>query len=169
MTNRASCLLLLFIASAAATLAQYNAPQAKAGNSITPSQPTCPWLTAGSAVRALGGDVSVSVSATNNNDGSCKFLKLQDSRDSLQIQVGKDSLTGCPGEHTKLVGIGNEAAECKLPGPRGETIDMVSSRVRNVHFNVTLTIFGQRVPAKPPNEPEVSLEQIAEQIAGNLY
>ena len=87
------------------------------------SQPTCPWLTAGSAARALGGDVSVSISTTNNNDGSCKFLKLQDSRDSLQIQVGKGSLTGCPGEHTNLVGIGNEAAECRLPGSHGETVE----------------------------------------------
>jgi hypothetical protein len=160
---------LLFFASTAAMLAQYSAPPAKPSDSSLPSQPTCPWLTAGSAARALGGDVSVSVSTTNNNDGSCKFLKLQDSRDSLQIQVGKDSPSGCPGEHTNLVGIGNEAAECKLPGSRGETIDMVTSRVRNVHFNVTLTIFGQKVSARPSYESGVPLEQIAEQIAGNLY
>jgi hypothetical protein len=169
MPNRASALLLLFLASTAATLAQYNAPPAKQGNPAILSQPTCPWLTAGSAARALGGDVSVSISTTNNNDGSCKFLKLQDSRDSLQIQVGKGSLTGCPGEHTNLVGIGNEAAECRLPGSHGETVEMVNSRVRDVHFNVILTIFKQETLPKSPNEREVPVEQIAEQIAGNLY
>ena len=169
MPNRASALLLLFFASTAATLAQYNAPPAKQGNSIIPSQPTCPWLTAGSAARALGGDVSVSVSTANNNDGSCKFLRLQDSRDSLQIQVGKGSLTGCPGERKSLVGIGNEAAECRLPGSHGETVEMVISRVRDVHFNVILTIFRQEILPKSPNEAEVPVEQIAEQVAGNLY
>ena len=169
MPNGASALLLLFLVSTAATLAQYNAPPAKQSNSSILSQPACPWLTTGSAARALGGDVSVSVSTTNNNDGSCKFLRLQDSRDSLQIQVGKGSLTGCPGEHTNLLGIGNEAAECRLPGSHGETVEMVNSRVRDVHFNMILTIFGQRVSAKSADEPEVSVEQIAEQVAGNLY
>ncbi len=169
MPNRASTLLLLFLVSTVATLAQYNAPPAKQGNSTILSQPACPWLTAGSAARALGDDVSVSVNTTNNHDGSCKFLKLKDSRDSLQIQVSKGSLTGCPAEHTKLVGVGNEATECRLPGSHGETVEMVNSRVRDVHFNVILTIFGQRMSPKSADEPEVPVEQIAEQIAGSLY
>jgi hypothetical protein len=151
------------------TQAQYNAPPAKQSNSMAMSPVTCPWLTAGSAARALGGDVSVNVSATQNNDGSCNFLKLQDSRNSLEVQVSKASLAGCPGEHTSLVGIGNEAAKCRLPGPHGVTVEMVNSRVRDVHFNVTLTVVDRRVSAKSPDEPEMPLEQIAEQVAGNLY
>ncbi len=169
MSNPLPTLLLLLIVSATPTLAQYNTPRAKQGTSTIMPPATCPWLTAGSVAKVLGGNVSVSVSATDSDDGSCKFLKLQDSRNSLEVQVSKTNLAGCPGEHTKLIGIGNEAAQCRLPGSHGETIDMVTSRVRDVHFNVTLTIFGQRVPAKVPYEPEVPLEQIAEQIAGNLY
>jgi hypothetical protein len=169
MSNRLPILLILLIASATATLAQYNTPPAKQNNSPIISKATCPWLTTGSVARVFGGDVSVSVSATDGNNGFCKFLKLQDSRNSLEVQVSKTSLTSCPGEHTRLVGIGNEAAQCRLPASNGEIIEMVSSRVRDVRFNVTLTIFGQRVPAKAPYEPEVTLEQIAEQIAGNLY
>jgi hypothetical protein len=132
-------------------------------------QATCPWLTAGTAARALGGAVSVSVNTTQSNGGVCRFLKVQDSRDSLEVQVSEASLPACSGEHTKLVGIGNEADKCRLTGSHGETVEMVSSRVRDLHFNVTLTSFGQRVSVRSPDEPEVPLEQIAEQVAGNLY
>ena len=169
MANRLLILLLLLLTSSEATPAQYNSPSAKPANPTVISHLTCPWLTSGSAAGALGDDVSMSVSAADSSEGSCKFLKLQDSRDSLQIQVSSARLTGCSGEHTRLVGIGNEAAKCKLPGSHGESIEMVSSRVRDVHFNVTLTVFGPKKPAKSPDEPEVTLEQIAEQIAGSLY
>jgi len=111
----------------------------------------------------------VSVRGTQDNDGSCKFLKLQDPHDSLQVQVSKASLGSCPAEHTRLVGIGNEAAKCALPGSHGKTVEMVTGRVRDVHFDVTLTVVNRRVPAKSSDEAELPLEQIAEQVAGNLY
>lgn len=168
MLNLLSVLLLL-LAGTSPTQAQYNPTTGHEGTSTLTPQATCPWLTAGSAARALGGNVSVSVSGTQDNDGSCKFLKLQDPHDSLQVQVSKASLGSCTAEHTRLVGIGNEAAKCALPGSHGETVEMVTGRVRDVHFDVTLTVVNRRVPAKSPDEAELPLEQIAEQVAGNLY
>jgi hypothetical protein len=46
---------------------------------------------------------------------------------------------------------------------------MVSSRVRDLHFTVTLTTREQKSQAKPADLQDDALEQIAEQVAGNLY
>jgi hypothetical protein len=46
---------------------------------------------------------------------------------------------------------------------------MVSGRVRELHFTVTLTSSGQKNPVKVSDVQEDVLQQIAEQIAGNLY
>jgi cell division protein ZapA (FtsZ GTPase activity inhibitor) len=46
---------------------------------------------------------------------------------------------------------------------------MVSGRVRDLHFTVTLTSSGQKSAVKLPDVQEDALEQIAEQIAGNLF
>jgi len=133
----------------------------------TTLQTVCPWLTEGSAAKALGGDVSVTVSMPNTTEGSCKFVRRQGPLNSLEILISKTSLPSCPAGSAKLTGIGNEAVECRLSASHGEASKMVGSRVRELHFVVTLTDHGQKAPAK--SEEDDVLAQIAEQVAGNLY
>ena len=168
--NRSLFLLLLFSSAAILTQAQYNPPQTEHNDSPSPPQVSCRWLSLGSAAKALGGDVHLTVSVPVNGEGSCQFSRQQGSHDSLTVLVGKAAtLSICSKAHTTLRGIGNEAARCMVPGPHGETIEMVSSRVRDVHFTVTLATGGRKPPTKTSDEREDALEQIAEQIAGNLY
>jgi hypothetical protein len=46
---------------------------------------------------------------------------------------------------------------------------MVSGRVRDTYFTLTHTALGQKRPVKLSDAQGDALEQIAEQIAGNLY
>jgi hypothetical protein len=156
--------------AAAPLRAQYDDP-ANAKKEMHPSAQTashaaCPWLSEGSAAHALGGDVFVTVNVANSNEGSCRFSRQPWSADSLEIVVGKTAMPGCPAGAPQPRGIGNEAARCRVPGSRPESAEMISSRVRDVHFTVTLNIPGQR---KAQNTADDALEQLAEQVAGSLY
>ena len=125
---------------------------------LASSPATCPWLTQGSASRLLGGEVSIKVNLSSTG-GFCTFLLPP--RDSLRILVSKAALASCPQGSTQLKGIGNQAASCRTPGSRrGSHADMISGRVRDLYFTVTVNM---------PAAPEDALEQIAEQIAGNLF
>jgi hypothetical protein len=46
---------------------------------------------------------------------------------------------------------------------------MISGRVRDLHFVVTLVSGMKRVPASSAEAQDDALEQIAEQVAGNLF
>jgi hypothetical protein len=133
------------------------------------AQKGCPWLTEGSAAHALGGEVSVTVKVSDMGEGLCSFARRQGAADSLDILVSKAALPVCPSESTSLRGIGNEALTCRPHGSRGEAVEMISSRVRDFHFTVTLTTRNQKTPPKPDDPQNDAVEQIAEQIAGNLY
>jgi hypothetical protein len=169
MAHRPLLFLLLLAYSTAVVQAQYDKPGIPPSGSKARSQTTCPWLTQGSASRALGGDVSTKVSVSDTGEGSCRFLREQRSPDSLKILVSKNALASCPTESTKLTGIGNQAARCRVPGLHSKGVEMVSGRVRDLHFTVTLTSRGQKSPLKLPDVQQDALEQIAEQIAGNLF
>jgi hypothetical protein len=143
-----------------------SAPQ----NSREPSarQSACPWLTAGSAARALGGDVSVTVTVASEDEGSCRFARHGDSMDTLEIQVGASGVSACAADSPKLVGIGNEAARCRPSAAHGEMAEMISGHVRNRYFSLTLRQRkrGGNSSDDPGSDP---LEQVAEQVAGNLF
>jgi hypothetical protein len=113
----------------------------------------------------LGGDVSTKVSVSDTGEGSCRFLREQISPDTLKILVSKTALVSCPTESNELKGIGNQAAMCRVPGAHSKGVEMVSGRVRDLHFTVTLTSRGQKSPVKLPDVQEDALEQ----IAGNLF
>lgn len=163
-------LLFLLLISAASDL---HAQNDNAGYSKTApqsgSQAVCPWLTQGSAASALGGDVSVTVNVANTGEGSCRFLRQQTPLRSLEILVSKTSGTKCPDNSPRLTGIGNEAQRCRLRESHGEMTEMVSSRVRELFFTVTLSTQGQKVSVNSSDRSGDALEQIAEQVAGNLY
>ena len=170
MRHRA--LLLLLLSTSAMAQTQYGT--APKPGSMAHASTGCPWLTEGSAAQALGGEVSVTVKVSDMGEGLCNFSRRQVSTDSLEILVSKAALPTCPPDSTSLKGIGNGALSCRPHGSRAEAVEMISSRVRDFHFTVTLTTRGQKTPAKP-DEPQATdpqndaLEQIAEQVAGNLY
>jgi hypothetical protein len=160
-------LLWLLLVSAATVQTQYGTAP-KAGPTAH-ARTGCPWLTQGNAAWALGGDVSVTVNVPNTGEGSCVFSREQTPTDSLEILVSKSALPACPPESGTLKGIGNEAATCRPPASHGESLEMISSRVRDLHFTVTLISRGQKGHAKPDDPQSDVLEQVAEQVAGNLY
>jgi len=165
-------LLCLLLSSAAVAQTQYGTAPKTAAPSHASSG--CPWLTEGSAARALGGEVSVTVKVSDSGEGACRFSRQPGSPDALEILVSRATLPTCPADSTNLKGIGNDAATCRPHTSRAEAIEMISSRVRELHFTVTLTTRAQKAASKsadpqaadPQND---ALEQIAEQVAGNLY
>jgi hypothetical protein len=163
-------LLLLLLAgfSVTAGLAQYGKPNLPQTGSVGHSPTACPWLTEGSAASMLGGDVSVKVSVTDTGKSFCTFAQQQ-SHDSLEILVSKSALPSCPSRSTALVGIGNHASRCKAPGLHSGSAQMVSGRVRDLHFTITHTTGGGKQAAKVTDVQDDALEQIAEQVAGNLF
>ena len=165
MWTRSLFLLLLSMTAIAQT--QYGT----APKSSMPShaQKGCPWLTEGSAAHALDGEVSVTIKISDTGEGFCTFSRQQGPADSLDILVSKDTLPTCPPDSVTLKGIGNEALTCRPRSTHGEAVEMISSRVRDLHFTVTLTTRSQKGSAKPVDPQNDTLEQIAEQIAGNLY
>lgn len=161
------CLLVLLLVSSVAQAMQTGAPDSSPSGSQSAPQATCPWLTVGSAARALGGDVDVAMTGANAEAGTCRFLRRDAAMDSLEIAVSKDPLPICPAGSRKLVGIGNEAAQCKLTAAHGEMAEMVSGRVRELHF--TLILHGQKRDAKASDPQDDALGWLAEQVAGNLF
>jgi hypothetical protein len=148
---------LLFLLLFAPQQAQYGKPNIPTVGSHQHTQTTCPWLTQGSASNLLGGDVAMKVSVSVTGQGSCRFVR---SDDTLEILVSKAALAVCPRGSTELKGIGNQAATCKASG-RGY---VVSGRVRDFHFTVTQIARGKKSSVE-----QDALQQIAEQVAGNLY
>lgn len=125
----------------------------------------CPWLTEGTAATALGADVSATVNVSDSGEGVCKFSGEPGSAESLEIMVSKASLPTCPVGSRELNGIGNEATRCA----HGRGVEMISSRVRDFHFTVTMASRRKKSDAKPDDPQNDSLEQVAEQVAGSLY
>jgi hypothetical protein len=151
---RGSLLLCLFAVTAVSAYAQTSAPTA------------CPWVTKGTAEKALGGEVSLSVNLSDKDQGTCNFSLSQEPAAFLKIEVSRSALASCPVDSSQLKGIGNEALRCKLPGQMGETI---SSRVRDLHFTVTLNLHVESDSAKSSDIHDDELEHIAETVAGNLF
>ena len=169
MLFRTLLFLLLLADLTARVQAQYGKPRVPQSGAQARSQTTCPWLPQGSASRALGGDVSETVSVSDMGEGSCRFLRQKRPPGSLKVLVSKALLVSCPAGSTELKGIGNRAAWCEAPGERSRGVAMVSGRVRDFYFTVTLGSPGQKSPVKVSDVQEDVLQQIAEQIAGNLF
>jgi hypothetical protein len=83
--------------------------------------------------------------------------------------VSKAALPGCPADSIPLRGIGNEAVLCRYPGPHGEAIQMVSSRVRDQRFTVTITTRGREKTVKAQEAQDDPIARVAEQVAGSLF
>jgi hypothetical protein len=173
-------LLALVFSSGAVVQAQYSPPGASPtvqatspemrSQSVTPSGSVlCPWLTQGSAASILAADVVVAADVSEKGEGSCRFSRQRGSADFLEIRVSKAPLSTCPAKSEELKGIGSGAVRCSMRGSQGEAVEMVSSRVRDRSFTVTLNSRKRTGAARTSSPKEDTLEQIAEQVAGNLY
>ena len=165
--------VLAFFSFPIALPGQYTAPPAPQTPPANASQAkppvVCPWLTQGTAARMLGGDVSVIANVSDSGEGDCKFTREQGSPDTLEIVVSKTELPGCPADSIPLRGIGNEAVRCGHPGPRGEAVQIISGRVRDQHFTVTMTTRGHEKAAKAQETQDDPIVRVAEQVAGSLF
>ena len=133
----------------------------------------CPWLTEGSAAAALGGDVVSTVQLGKSGEGTCTFSREHDgAKDTLKIRVQESARAMCPAGSQKLSGIGDEAVACALRRS-GESVAIIESRVRELHFQIALTIHTPKARSgdESPNRngADSAIEQIAEQVAGNLF
>jgi hypothetical protein len=118
----------------------------------------CPWLPEGSAAKALGGPVRVTVSVTSPTQGICTFSREGNPRDQLKVYLGTGNVPSCPAGSPELAGIGNRASRCRLPVAGKNSTLMISSKIRTTDLAVTLS-----------TRDEDLLEQIAEQVAGNIF
>jgi hypothetical protein len=151
----------------AASLSAQNYPAAPSKGYPPPppanSETACPWLTEGSAANALGGKVRVILSLTSFTQGTCTFVKTEDPQDQLKVFVGAANVPSCPAGSAHVTGIGVEASRCRLPLAHQGVTQMISSRVREINLAVTVSTSKSGDPA------EAAIEQIAEQVAGNLF
>jgi len=134
----------------------------------------CPWLTKGSAETALGGNVSVNVQVSDSGTGTCTFSRVQATtkdgfKDVLKISVQKAPQANCPSGSPKLTGIGNEAVLCTVQRSPEESVEMIVSRVRELHFTISMTSHKKPPKSTEANYADSPIEQIAEQVAGNLF
>lgn len=96
------------------------------------------------------------------------FTRQDGPKDVLKIVVSKAPLESCPPESAKPKGIGNEAALCKVQRSPDEAVELVASRVRDLHFTVSLSVHGDELRTGMSHAEE-AVKQIAEQVAGNLF
>ena len=173
MLNRRLLCLFAWSCCSIASFDQYTSPtpqQTPSGNTSQAKPPVvCPWLTQGTAAKILGGDVTVTANVSDSGEGSCKFTREQGSPDSLEILVSKATLAGCPADSIPLRAIGNEAVMCRRADRLGEGVQMISSRVRDQHFTVTITTRGHEKAAKAQDPQDEPIARIAEQVAGSLF
>ncbi len=136
------------------------------------SPQVCPWLTAGTAAKILGGDVQVTAKIDSNGSGSCSFATAATPAHSIEIRVGKTDSHACGPKSAPLTAIGNQAVQCSSFDSGGRQVWTVSGRVRDAWFVVTLAgPSPQGEPEQSPNESTASsaIGFLAEQVAGNLY
>ncbi len=129
----------------------------------------CPWVTQGSAARALASEVSVTAQVSDAGEGWCNFSRTQQPNAFLKVEVSKTVLPSCGVGSTKLKGVGNEAMRCALPGSGDQGGEMISGRVRDLHFVITLEPRWKKSPTNAGDAQEDILQLVAEQVAGNLF
>jgi hypothetical protein len=149
--------LLCSAAFLAVSLSAQNYPTKKPPFSNPPSSaaPTCPWLTEGSAAKVLGGPVHFILNIESANQGTCIFVKTARPQEQLKVVVGSGSVPSCPAGSAKVAGVGDQASRCHLP----HSAQMISGNVRAVDMAITLS----------GNPTDDAIQQIAEQVAGNLF
>jgi hypothetical protein len=149
--------LLLPAVFLALSLSAQNYPTKKPP-SLPPSSsgaPACPWLTEGSAAKVLGGPVHAILNVVSPTQGTCTFVKVARPKEQLKVLVGAGNVPSCPAGSANVIGVGDQATRCHLP----HSAQMISGNVRAVDMAITLS----------GGQTEDAIQQIAEQVAGNLF
>jgi hypothetical protein len=132
----------------------------------------CPWFTAGSAARLLGGEVAASIDAASPKEGSCRFALKSTPETVLEIHIGPADTHACPAGSAPVKALGNTAVACHRESSGSSPVDVITGRIRDLYF--VLSIAG-KLPAPDANSqwgdksPDSFLERAAEQVVGNLY
>jgi hypothetical protein len=133
------------------------------------SGPVCPWFTERSAVTALGGDVRVTLALATGSQGVCTFNKQQSPEDELKVIVGGNNVPSCPPGSAKVVGVGTRANRCRMTASQGEVQEMIGGAVREKNFAVIIAMRADPSASSSPRPKTDILQQVAEQVAGNLF
>jgi hypothetical protein len=107
----------------------------------------------------MGGAVNASAHVANG-EGSCEFAREDDSL-RLRIVVGHQRPNECA-KGAPLTGIGEDSVLC-VEDAAGEHRERIRGRVRSSYF--LLTMMAQTASASLRS----SLEQVGEEVAGNLF
>lgn len=140
---------------------------------LAQSPPACPWLTLGSAETALGGDASVSVQQLSPPEGACRFALKSDPETILEITVSKTQKRVCPDGSLTLAGLGNDARQCVQKSEKGNPIDVIEARIRDLNYVIGMTkpVPSQRPVSRTPSPIPVApaIQAVADLVAGTLY
>ena len=144
----------------------YSAPKKPSADPVPSPKPSaqCPWLTQGSAASALGGEVHVSVIVVSPSQGTCSFVRQDLPAAHLKIFVGPASIPSCPQASERAVGVGTRASRCRVSASTGDSTEMISGAVRQTGLAILLG----RSKTDPRAKRDL-LEELAEQVAGNLF
>jgi hypothetical protein len=144
----------------AVSLSAQNYPTKKPATSLPPSSTgaTCPWVTEGSAAKVLGGEVHAILNVASPTQGTCTFVNTARPQEQLKVLVGAANVPACPAGSAKVIGVGDQASRCHLP----HSAQMISGNVRTVDMAITLS-------GSSGNQSDDAIQQIAEQVAGNLF
>lgn len=152
---------------------------------------SCPWLNTPTASGFLGGAATVTVTDKNGMEATaqnlsqdtenvtCDFVRVDGTKKySLHIAV-KTMVSAnkefpvyekqCIPPKTALKGIGNEAIACTLPDTAGKIGQIVIGRVRDQAFLVILSTNTPNDSLWTSSYLRDKSEDIAEQVAGNLF
>jgi hypothetical protein len=140
VSPRRTLAILFFLSCCAASVHAQAAAAAHHG---------CAWLTEGSAASLLGG--------------------RQEPFDSLEVTISKSALPTCPPNSTNLVGVGNPTSMCKISGAHGLTAVLISGRVRDFYFTVSVDYSKRKAPPQTTELRVDLMAQVADQVAGNLF
>jgi hypothetical protein len=141
----------------AVSLSAQNYPTKKppSSNPSSGAVTACPWVTEGSAAKVLGGPVHAILNVASPTQGTCTFAKTTRPQDQLKVLVGAGNIPSCPAGSAKVIGVGDQASRCHLP----HSAQMISGNVRAVDMAITLS----------GTQTDDAIQQIAEQVAGNLF
>jgi hypothetical protein len=144
-----------FFLTASLTAQSYPTKKPLSSNPSSSAAATCPWVTEGSAAKVLGGPVHAILNVVSPTQGTCTFVKTARPREQMKVLVGAGNIPSCPAGSAKVIGVGDQASRCHLP----HSAQMISGNVRAVDMAITLS----------GNQPDDAIQQIAEQVAGNLF
>ena len=171
MRYRWWCAAILTGLAGAAWCQNYSAPKKPTVSPVSggKDQARCPWLTEGTAADALGGEVRVVVSVAGPLKGMCSFVRQDNTAEQLKVVIGPDHVPSCPQGSARVVGVGSRANRCKGPASEGESARMISGAVRETGMAVVLTRPNSQAAKSSAQVKRDVLEEIAEQVAGNLF